>query len=174
MHQDAPEIERLRAWMAALESRVAELNESVRPLLAEIEKTKQQLDLVHRLLKLEAGNGAPAQVSAASSDPSRGFGKTAGEGSVPDALAVLLQEAGRPLHISQIKERFLNTGRTIPGRGTETNLISYMVRDGRFVRVAKGTYTFAPLGGTRRLQHRRRRRRRSRRRAAGRAVMQQE
>jgi hypothetical protein len=136
VEQPVVDLERLHSWKAALERKLAELDARVRPLLAEVEKTRQQLQLVDRLLGLESRGGGGRLVSVTSPTSPGDF-----NGSVTEALASILLEAGHPLHISQVKERFLSLGLTIPGRGNESNLLSYIVRDPRFVRVSKGTYT---------------------------------
>lgn len=139
---DLVQPERLLSWKAALERKLDELNSRVRPLLDEVEKTRHQLELVEGLLGLESG--AEHDLSPRSERRS----STATNGTVPDAIAGILREAAEPLHISKLRERFLATGRTIPGKGTDANLISYIVRDPRFVRVSKGTYAL-DAGSTR-------------------------
>lgn len=84
------------------------------------------------------------------------------DGAVSDVVVEILREAGGPLHISDIKQRFLATGRSIPGRGTESNLLSYIVRDPRFTRVSKGTYTLDSSGAGK-VRKRRQRRRKAKR-----------
>jgi hypothetical protein len=136
VEQPVVDLERLHTWRAALERKLAELDARVKPLLAEVEKTRQQLQLVDRLLGLESHSGTDH--SAVNGTPSTRPSRL--NGSVTEALVSILRQVGQPLHISELKERFLQLGLTIPGRGTESNLLSYIVRDPRFVRVSKGTY----------------------------------
>jgi hypothetical protein len=118
-----------------LQTRLTEIEEQLRPLQGEAAKLRTQLDLVTKLLHVTTGNGTvPKQASALASDIS---GKT-----VADNVAEILA-GGEPLHISQIRDRYVEGGRTIPGKGTYANLLAYMVRDRRFVRVAKGTYALS-------------------------------
>jgi hypothetical protein len=130
------QIEELRA---TLQARLAEIEEQLRPLQDEAVKLRTQLDLVTKLLHVTKGEGTvaepPQQVQFAEATTS---GKL-----VADNVAEILMTAGTPLHISQIRTNYLETGRTIPGKGTYANLLAYMVRDRRFIRVAKGTYALS-------------------------------
>jgi len=120
-----------------LAQRLSELDEQLKPLQSEHARIKTQLDLIGRALTVN-GPGAIEPEPVAPSAPAGGTRKT-----VNDGISNILAEAGSPLHISEIRKRYLATGRTIPGRGTESNLLICMVRDSRFRRVSKGTYTLA-------------------------------
>jgi hypothetical protein len=147
------QIEELRG---RLQTRLTEIEEQLRPLQGEAAKLRTQLDLVTKLLHVTTGNGTvPKQAPALANDIS---GKT-----VADNVAEILASAGESLHISQIRDRYVESGRTIPGKGTYANLLAYMVRDRRFVRVAKGTYA---LSGRTALPAEPAKRRRKRRRKA--------
>lgn len=123
-----------------LSRRLSELDEQLTPLQAERARLSAQLELVDRALSVN-GTGVPAKPAAdavtASSIP-------AGPSEmVPAVVAKILAEAGEPLHISEIRNRYMAGGHTIPGRGNESNLLIYMGRDPRFVRVTKGTYALS-------------------------------
>ena len=128
-------------WKAELEQRLVELEEQVRPILSEVERIRQQLDLVAKLEVLQAGGSSMSNGGLARQQDVRRLIEPASGASVGDVLAKILADAGEPLHISAIRERYLATGRHIPGQGTISNLLAYMGdKDGRFERVAKGTY----------------------------------
>lgn len=164
MSDEILELERLQDWKARLEERLTDLDSRLRPLIQDVEKTRQQIQIVQRLILLQtSGDVPPAPPPEMKKQP-------APNGSITDVVESILREAGKPLHISEIKARFLELGNVIPGRGTESNLLSYIARyPSRFPRVAKGTYTIregdesaqAPTG-ERRPRRRMRRKRRTR------------
>jgi multidrug efflux pump subunit AcrA (membrane-fusion protein) len=130
---DAVQIEELRAQ---LQSRLAQIEGQIQPLQAEAAKLRTQLDLVTKLLHVTKADGTilePSQPVSTSASVAPGK-------AVADNVAEILVNAGQPLHVSEIHARYLRTGQPIPGKGTEANLLVYMVRDRRFTRVAKGTY----------------------------------
>jgi hypothetical protein len=159
--------DRLDDWRAALEARIAALDAQIRPLQAELEKTRQQLDLVRKLLQLQGARDLDVPAGSRPELPPPDH--VGPDGSVADVIAAVLAEAGEPLHISEIRTRFLATGRAVPGQGTDSNLIAYITRSTRFERVAKGTYRLArvtrePPASRSRPRVGRKKRRRSRRR----------
>src|SRR5262245_47374859 len=97
----------LRECVARLESKLSELDAAVRPLLAEIDKTKQQLELVKRLLRLETKASPIPESAICPGEAAGGTTGMPGSVSIGDVLAGILQASERPLHISEIRERFL-------------------------------------------------------------------
>ena len=92
----------------------------------------KKLDLVRQMLRLDAGN-APEGVSHA-------------QGIATDVKGLVhqvIEEAGKPLHISEIHRQFLERGYAIPGEGTPFNILAHIVRDKTLARVARGTYALA-------------------------------
>jgi predicted ribosome quality control (RQC) complex YloA/Tae2 family protein len=141
---------------ARLRARLKEIEDQLRPLQSEAAKLRAQLELVTKLLHVTKADGTPVESPQQASAPAAfGSGKT-----VADNVAEVLVAAGQPLHISQIRDNYLKTGRTIPGKGTYVNLLAYMVRDPRFVRVAKGTYALSGKTALPAKSAKRRRRRR--------------
>lgn len=124
---------------ARLQARLAEIEEQLRPLQGEATKLRTQLDLVTKLLRVTKADStileSPQQVLAP--------GVTISGKTLADGVAEVLLSAGTPLHISEIRTKYLDSGRMIPGKGTYANLLAYMVRDRRFVRTAKGTYALS-------------------------------
>ncbi len=133
---------KLEIWRAELEARIVALDAQLAPIERELGRTKQQLDLVQRLLHLEGGTGeepvkAPVVPPILNGAP------------VIEVIAGILRDSAQPLHITEIRRRYLATGRTIPGQGTESNLLAYMTRSPHFERVAKGTYRLAAVPSSR-------------------------
>jgi hypothetical protein len=148
-----------------LARQLSEVDVQLAPLQAERARLSVQLELVERALSVNGTAVPPKRAADAASPVPPGPRET-----VPAVVAKILAEAGEPLHISEIRNRYIASGHTIPGRGIESNLLIYMGRDPRFVRVTKGTYALSDgtsaIAQTQELPlkkvHRRRRRRRSR------------
>jgi hypothetical protein len=79
-----------------------------------------------------------------------------------EAVVAILEEATRPVHISDLMRLLRDKNVQIPGSGTQANLISHLRRDKRIVRPSRGMYGLAAWGLTEmpsRLRRRRKRRR---------------
>jgi hypothetical protein len=79
------------------------------------------------------------------------------------AAVEALAEVGRPVHIGEIRRLLDEKGITIPGRGTDANVIVYLSKSDAIRRVGKGIYALTAWGlpavppRRRRVSHRRRR-----------------
>jgi hypothetical protein len=144
-----PEAETLQQ---RLKDRLEEVQRQIAPLALEAGLIRTQLGLVDKLLKVSRSEETPSGEVAINGQHGNGR-------NVADTIARILAESSSPLHISKIQEAYLREGNTIPGRGTESNLLAYVVRDSRFVRVAKGTYGLAEHGFRSNTTKRRRKRR---------------
>jgi hypothetical protein len=154
-------IEQIEEWRDQLRHELQELERQATPLLAHIRQLKQQLDLLDRLARVTAEGALPDPPASPSE-----LTAPNDQGSPPtEIIAEILRKAGEPLHISAIRERYIASGHLIPGKGTESNLLAYMVRDPRFVRIAKGTYSLGS-GPARPSPAKSKRKRRRRRRRA--------
>lgn len=147
--QTFPEIEALQQ---KLRERLDELQSQIDPLAAEAGRIRTQLGLVDKLLKVSCGEDTTPGEAAINEQPGNGR-------NIANIIAKILADAASPLHISMIREAYLKEGNTIPGKGNESNLLAYVVRDPRFVRVAKGTYGLAENGFIPQAAKRRRKRR---------------
>lgn len=149
--------DRLVRWRAELKSKCMDIEEKLRPLRAELEATQKELDLVQRLIALRTQPEVPLGQLRTSAEP-RARNETSSD--IAAAVAEILSQAGGPLHISEIKARYLAAGHAIPGQGTDSNLIAHITRSALFRRVSKGTYTVSSnddLGVTRPRERKRRR-----------------
>jgi hypothetical protein len=61
-------------------------------------------------------------------------------------------EAHRPLHISELMRLLADQGVSLPGGGAQANFITYLRRDERFVRPARGMYALAEWDSPRNLR----------------------
>src|SRR5207253_1144130 len=70
-----------------------------------------------------------------------------GEFGLLGASERILRDAGRPLHIKELLPLLREKGISLPGRGTEANVIVRLTRsNGRFVRTGRGTYGLPEFG----------------------------
>jgi hypothetical protein len=142
--------ETLEEELAALQGKKAAIDQQ----LAVVSK---KLDLIREFVRLEVGGAdVQVQVTPASGADVRGLTRK------------IIQDAGKPLHISEIHRQFLERGYTIPGEGTPFNILAHIVRDKTLARVAKGTYALAadtpqsarmPIAAVKKVHRRRRKRR---------------
>jgi hypothetical protein len=147
--QTLPEIEALQQ---RLRDRPDEIQRQIAPLSLEAGLIRTQLGLVDKLLQVTRGEEATSGEVVINNEHGNGR-------NVADTIARILAESASPLHISMIRQAYLREGNTIPGKGTESNLLAYVVRDQRFVRVAKGTYGLTEQGLHPQTPKRRRKRR---------------
>ena len=120
-----------------LRGRIHELEVEILPLQENLSRLRVQLDFVERALSAGSkGPTTPAEVS--DSTPSKP--------NVSDRIFEIMRDAGQPLHVSEIRNQYVAKGFTVPGQGTESNLLVYIVRDSRFIRVSKGTYALTEAG----------------------------
>lgn len=61
-------------------------------------------------------------------------------------LLAILHERGEPVQIGELMSAVLERGATIPGRGDQANLISFVRRHDEFVRPARGYYGLREWG----------------------------
>lgn len=125
----------IRQLREQLQQRLSDLEEQLRPLQSEAAKIRAQLDLATKLFEVANRDVLPSNAELVGAEPQTGPKQPIG-----NVVAEILEASASPLHISEIRNRYVATGREIPGKGAEANLLAYMVRDPRFVRVAKGTY----------------------------------
>lgn len=70
-------------------------------------------------------------------------------GSKHSAVQAVIDEliaATRPLHISELMRLLRDRSVTIPGAGTQANLITHLRRDARLVRTSRGMYGLSDWG----------------------------
>jgi hypothetical protein len=92
----------------------------------------KKLDLVRQMIRLDSGNNEEkAAVTLGTATDVKGLARQ------------IIEDAGKPLHISEIHRQFLERGYAIPGEGTPFNILAHIVRDKTLARVARGTYALA-------------------------------
>jgi hypothetical protein len=63
-----------------------------------------------------------------------------------DTVVLILEDSKSPVHISELMRLLKERNATIPGAGTQANLISHLRRDNRIVRPTRGMYALTAWG----------------------------
>jgi hypothetical protein len=140
-------IDELRRWRDEAASQLERAQQDLQSSQRRVDEARERLMLLDRLLAVEGDERRSdiATTAPASSD-------------LLDVCERIMRQAGRPLHIRDLHAALLSEGVTLPGRGTEANLIVRLQRsNGRFLRTGRGTYAPASFGVPERRPMRRRR-----------------
>ena len=143
-------LDQLHQWAAAIENEIESIRSEIAPLELRLESARERLDLVQRLIRLTEG-GQPAQQVQSGSEPSAAGGTKVmpqgGKQDLESQLESILAAAGKPMHISEIRQTLVDRAVPLPGRGDEANIIVRLRRaPDRFTRTGRGTYALAALG----------------------------
>lgn len=116
-----------------------------RPLLGRAEK---ESSLIRQLLSLREDRLDPERSALAPTIAlaSAGSSPYPSRHPVVDNVAMILEEEGHPLHISEIMRFLQDRQIELPGRGEQANVIAHIRRDPRFVRPSRGVYGLAAWG----------------------------
>lgn len=149
---DGQRLEEIQRWTRAAEEEIREITAAIAPLEVRLKVARERLDLLKRLGRLGDLEGQ-ARLSRDTARP--------GEPQVPDEttgpytpgqeleghIELILREAGRPMHISEIRNALVDRAVPLPGRGDEANIIVRLRRaPERFTRTGRGQYALAALG----------------------------
>jgi aspartokinase len=125
---------------------------------ANVENLRQQVALLKQLIALRDGHSDSSQSAV---DPSLTMSAT--KATLSDLVRDILDAHGEPMHIAMIRGALIAQGHSIPGRGTDANVIAHISRNDSIVRVGKGTYALASWGLPAKPKRRRRSKTRARR-----------
>jgi hypothetical protein len=130
-------IEEARAEMARLKANVSIMEE--------------RLQLVSRLIevetRVESEDAGPMSGERSEANPEAAAPPRSPDDELETEVEGILEAAGKPMHISEIRSELLLRGFPIPGRGDDANIIVRLRKDGtRFVRTARGTYGLPKWG----------------------------
>ncbi len=144
-----PRMNELLAWERELIEEQEKLARELEPLLSRRETLKVKLELVQRLKSVEAdGIGRPADGQAGDVSPPA-VPTTVGT-ELQAAVRQVLQERGKPMHVSEIRAALTERGIPIPGKGTDANVIVHLRRAlDVFERRGRGTYGLMEWKGRR-------------------------
>jgi hypothetical protein len=145
----------------------ARLKKQIEELQRLLLSTQEEANILAKLIALRnggtppeagtpAGHASPTNVTSAPTVSKSGH-------TALEAVIGILEQAERPVHISELMRLLNEKSVTIPGSGTQANLISHLRRDKRIVRPSRGMYGLAFWGLDEMLIQSKRRRKRRRR-----------
>lgn len=138
-------VEELRRWKAEAIAELEAAQAGLATAQRRVEACRERLRLLDRLLAVESGR--EAVTSSQESPMQTAQEPTPRADELLDACEKVVRNAGRPLHIKELRAAVLNEGVPIPGRGTEANLLVRLHRsNGRFVRTGRGTFAPVSMG----------------------------
>lgn len=147
---DKHSLEQLQQWGAAIEKEIEAIRADIAPLEHRLEAARERLDLIQRLIRLtEGAKPAPQRIvqPGRTSTLKSADHAVAGKQDLEAHLEQILREAGKPMHISEIRKMLVDRAVPLPGRGDEANIIVRLRRaPERFTRTGRGTYALASLG----------------------------
>ena len=101
----------------------------------------EKLDLVRRLIHL---SHPTSEAACTRQEQLRSSQQASSFPAIEDHIEEVLQSAGKPMHIRDIRDALIQMAVPLPGRGDEANIILRLRRDpDRFVRTGRGTYGIA-------------------------------
>ena len=104
-------------------------------ILAEVEKKKQALEALEKLIRIE-GATIPEEPKSVVAFPT-----TARVSSpISDAVYDVLDERGEPMYYQQLAREIQLRGVAIGGQTPANTMLAHLSRDDRFYRPARGTY----------------------------------
>jgi len=106
-----------------------------------VESLRQQIELLRQLIGLRDGQGMARERAL-----DRSLAPASRTRSISELVGSVLDAHGEPMHISTIRGALVAQGHSIPGRGTDANVIAHISRADSIVRVGKGMYALASWG----------------------------
>ncbi len=148
--------------LEAARARVSRAQRERAELERVIAAAREEQRLLERLLALRRGTAA-ALDGGPSEQKQHDTPLAPADGTKHPVVQAVIEElkaAGRALHISELMRILRDRNVTIPGLGTQANLITHLRRDERLVRPSRGMYGLAEWGLENMPAARRKRRRR--------------
>lgn len=135
-------LQQLRDWEAAAQREVDQRSAELAAVQQRLTAAREQVELLGRLIRLTEQEPR-GSVSIATPPTSDWSVRADLEGHVEQVL----EAAGGPMHISDIRRALIDRGVPLPGRGDEANIIVRLSRASEtFTRTARGTYALASWG----------------------------
>jgi hypothetical protein len=134
----------INLWKTALASEIRKVSDKIDSLNADLQKKRQQLDLLDKLLI--STESADNVLSVVPPEPRSSTNLNPTPDQVKDHVYEILREVGRPMNIKEIHSEFVRRGLPIAGKGTPFNILIHMSREvkkgqgSRFYRTGRGTY----------------------------------
>jgi|SRR5688572_21662708 len=132
----------LTQWEAAAQREVDELSAELAQLQHRLNAAREQVELLRRLI-LVTGKGD----SDIATVPRPAAMDWSLRSDLENHVEQILESAGEPIHISEIRRLLIERGVPLPGRGDDSNIIVRLSRASEtFIRTARGTYGLASWG----------------------------
>ncbi|MCO6502442.1 MAG: hypothetical protein J5I28_05110 [Acidimicrobiales bacterium] len=144
MTMQQPGATEVEEWLNAVRKERAALESRLKPLLDQRRRLEEQEFLLTELLAVVDGKGRSPRES--SGPASLGSSLPAGSSikdQVVTRVAEILEEAGQPLHINEIYERYRGRGWSIPGAGRPVNITTHIRESDLIVSPKRGIYALA-------------------------------
>lgn len=133
--------ELIKQVLEEVRGRISERQRELDELQDALKEDRAEEALLNSLYALKSGS-RDTLPSPAMDRPRR---KAEAHQVVEESVAIL-QEGGRPLHISELMAALGERGTPIPGSGKQANVISHITRDDRIVRPSRGMYGLVEWG----------------------------
>ena len=160
----AKSLDELHQWSEQLSNEIISIEGKLTPLRAEIQRSKEELELVLGLIRLRESDDQESPFAAVQKNGANtNVSDDHVTGGLEQEVEKILKASGKPMHIGAIAECLRDAGVVIPGKGQEANIIVRLRRSSdRFTRTARGVYGISDWGLKEMpVRKRRRRRRRS-------------
>jgi hypothetical protein len=134
-------VDELRLWEQEISSEQDGLARQLEPLLARREQLIQKLELVRRLIAVEATSTDSATNGIRAATNPQTTAVVGSGNAIQSAVRDILQTKGRPMHIAEIRAALVQKGIPIPGKGTDANVIVHLRRaPDLFTKRGRGMY----------------------------------
>ena len=142
----------MTSWRVSLEADIEAIQGRIKALNAELQKKRQQQELLVRLIESTVQDSSPSEIvnqalepPVASPPQTHQAPATDTHGEINEHVFQILSEVKGPMNIKDIHAEFIRRGFPIPGKGTPFNILIHLSRAlkrkaGRFQRTARGTY----------------------------------
>jgi hypothetical protein len=128
-------VEELLARHRQLTAEVDKDSAKAQQILAEVEKKRQALEALEKLLRIE-GEAVPEEPKSLVAFPA----PTRNSSPISDAAYDVLEERGQPIYYQELARELQLRGVAIGGQTPANTMLAHLSRDDRFYRPARGTY----------------------------------
>jgi len=153
----------IEAWLNEVTERIRANTAEITRLQDEIAADTRRQAALKALLTAATNGSQPRQVSPTRAAPADSKARISIHPIEHGAIGVL-EERGKPVHISELRAELARRGIPVPGKGTDANVIVHLARSAQVCRVGRGLYALRAWGVPEVPSRRRRAARRGRKR----------
>lgn len=139
----------IKTWLSEAAERIRRMTEEVTRLQTEIAAERREEAALRALLNRDADQAVESSDGgdrpALPSSPATNSG-TVSIHPVERGAVEILEQRGKPIHISEIRTELVKRGVPIPGKGTDANVIIYLTGSATVCRVGRGLYALRAWG----------------------------